>query len=45
VEAKEALQKSYDKETDHSRNKKKQEEWLERIDLLLENTKPYANYP
>jgi hypothetical protein len=45
VEAKEAFQKSYDRETDHSRNKKKQEEWLERIALLLEDTKPYANYP
>ncbi|HUQ96965.1 MAG TPA: DUF922 domain-containing protein [Chitinophagaceae bacterium] len=45
VQAKEAFQAAYDGETDHSRNKRKQEEWLERIDTLLEDTQPYANYP
>lgn len=45
VEAKEAFQAAYDSETDHSRNKPKQAEWLERIDHLLEDTQPYAAYP
>lgn len=45
VEAKEAFQAAYDRETDHSRNKRKQEEWLERIGLLLEDTQPFAAYP
>jgi hypothetical protein len=45
VAAKEAFQAAYDGETDHSRNKRKQAEWLERIDMLLEDTRPYATYP
>jgi hypothetical protein len=45
VNAKEAFQAAYDKETDHSRNRRKQAEWLERIDTLLMQTQPYANYP
>jgi hypothetical protein len=45
VEAKEAFQAAYDGETDHSRNRNKQAEWLERIDMLLEDTQPYAAYP
>lgn len=45
VQAKEAFQETYDNETDHSRNKRKQEEWLDRIDQLLSDTQPYANYP
>jgi hypothetical protein len=45
VEAKEAFQAAYDGETDHSRNRRKQAEWLERIDLLLQDTEPYAAYP
>ena len=45
VRAKESLQAAYDADTDHSRNKRKQEEWLERIDLLLQDTQPYATYP
>ena len=45
VRSKEAFQAAYDAETDHSRNKRKQEEWLERIALLLDDTQPYANYP
>lgn len=45
VQAKEAFQAAYDGETDHSRNKRKQEEWVERIDNLLADTQPYAAYP
>lgn len=45
VEAKEAFQAAYDGQTDHSRNRSKQAEWLARIDLLLEATQPYAAYP
>lgn len=45
VKTKEAVQAAYDGETDHSRNKRKQAEWLERIDGLLADTQPYANYP
>jgi Bacterial protein of unknown function (DUF922) len=45
VQAKEAFQAAYDGQTDHSRNKRKQDEWLERINNLLEDTQPYANYP
>lgn len=45
VQAKEAFQMAYDGETDHSRNRNKQEEWLERIETLLQDTQPFANYP
>jgi predicted secreted Zn-dependent protease len=45
VKEKEAFQEAYDGQTDHSRNKKLQQEWLERIDRILEDTAPYANYP
>ncbi len=45
IEAKEAFQAAYDGETDHSRNKRKQAEWLERIDMLLTDTEPFAAYP
>ena len=45
VDSKEAFQAAYDAETDHSRNKRKQDEWLERIDNLLADTQPYAMYP
>jgi hypothetical protein len=45
VSQKEEYQKNYDSETDHSRNRKVQYDWLERIDVLLAETAPYANYP
>ncbi len=45
VREKEALQDLYDKQSDHSRNKKTQVAWLEIIDALLVETDPYANYP
>jgi hypothetical protein len=45
VKEKEAYQELYDAQTDHSRKKIKQEEWLVRIDALLEKTAPYQDYP
>jgi hypothetical protein len=45
VNQKEEYQKTYDAETDHSRNRKVQYDWLERIEDLLAETAPYANYP
>jgi hypothetical protein len=45
VAEKEALQAAYDRETDHSRNKRLQYEWLDRIDNILADTEPYADYP
>lgn len=45
VKAKEAFQKMYDGETDHSRKKVRQEEWLVRIDDLLAETEALAQYP
>jgi len=45
VTEKEAFQEIYDKQTDHSRNKKEQAVWLMIIEKLLEDTTPYADYP
>ncbi len=45
VTEKEAFQEIYDKQTDHSRNKKEQAAWLMIIEKLLEDTTPYADYP
>jgi hypothetical protein len=45
VIAKESFQKLYDGQTDHSRKSAKQQEWLERIDEILDETSPYADYP
>lgn len=45
VKAKEAFQKLYDGETDHSRKKVRQEEWLVRIDDLLYESEALADYP
>jgi predicted secreted Zn-dependent protease len=45
VAEKEAFQAAYDKETDHSRNKRIQYEWLDQIDAILVDTEPYADYP
>lgn len=41
---KERFQQQYDSETDYSRNKPKQEEWLKKIEKMLEETKEYADY-
>lgn len=45
VKAKEAFQKAYDGQTDHSRNKAQQKEWEERIAIILEETAPFGAYP
>lgn len=45
VKEKEAFQEAYDGETDHSRKKRAQVEWLEKIELLLTDTEPYELYP
>ncbi len=45
ITEKEAFQEMYDKQSDHSRNKKEQAAWLLIIEKLLEDTSPYANYP
>lgn len=45
VKQKEDYQKRYDGESDHSRNRKLQYEWLERIQLMLDETQPYEMYP
>ena len=45
VSGKEALQHAYDGGSDHSRKKKEQYQWLEKINQLLEETAPYASYP
>jgi hypothetical protein len=45
MKEKEAFQELYDTDTSHSRNKKKQEEWLEQLDNLLVETEYYAAYP
>jgi lipopolysaccharide export LptBFGC system permease protein LptF len=37
-------QTEYDQETDYSRNKPRQEEWLTKIDQQLKETAPFANY-
>ncbi len=45
VKEKEDMQEAYDGETDHSRHKAKQTEWLERIDQLLTDADIFAAYP
>ncbi|MCW3073588.1 MAG: hypothetical protein JWP69_657 [Flaviaesturariibacter sp.] len=45
VAEKEAMQQAYDGETDHSRKRRIQYEWLERIELMLQESAPYATYP
>ena len=45
VAEKEATQAAYDGETDHSRNRKIQYEWLQKIDQMLDETAPWAEYP
>jgi hypothetical protein len=45
VSQKEALQHRYDGETDHSRNRKQQYDWLETIQNLLTETVDYSTYP
>lgn len=45
VKEKETFQKSYDEETDHSRNRKLQFDWLDKIEKELAGTDVYAAYP
>jgi hypothetical protein len=45
VQEKEDMQAVYDGESDHSRNRKMQYEWLQKIDQMLDETVPYAEYP
>lgn len=41
---KEKMQNDYDEETNHSINKEKQEEWLKKINKMLEDYKNFAGY-
>ena len=41
---KEAFQDLYDNETDHSRKKEVQEEWLKKIEMMLNELKDYSRY-
>lgn len=45
VDQKEEFQKMYDRETDHSRRKRAQYDWLERIQGLLDETEVFSTYP
>ncbi len=45
VKSKEAMQEAYDSETNHSRNRQKQYEWLDYIDKLLVQTEHLEFYP
>ncbi|MFL5772387.1 MAG: DUF922 domain-containing protein [Flavisolibacter sp.] len=45
VKEKETFQKDYDEETDHSRNRSVQYEWLDKIQKMLDETEPWAAYP
>ena len=44
VSEKEQFQQQYDDETDYSRNKSKQEEWLKKIESELKASKTWAGY-
>lgn len=44
TEEKDKFQDMYDKETNHSINTAKQEEWLKKIKTMLEELKDYAKY-
>ncbi|RYZ26902.1 MAG: DUF922 domain-containing protein [Chitinophagaceae bacterium] len=45
VDQKEEMQQDYDRETDHSRRKITQNNWLEKIDSMLGETEPFSAYP
>jgi predicted secreted Zn-dependent protease len=45
VKDKENMQAEYDHITDHSRNRRLQREWQEKIKLILEETKDWSAYP
>lgn len=45
VKEKEAMQHAYDGETDHSRRRNQQIDWLQKIDTMLLETEMFASYP
>lgn len=45
VKQKEDFQKLYDGETDHSRKRKEQYDWLQKIEDMLKETEAYSSYP
>jgi hypothetical protein len=45
VKEKEDMQEAYDGQTDHSRKKSLQTDWLQRIDSMLTDTEIFSNYP
>jgi hypothetical protein len=45
VKEKEEMQEAYDGETDHSRKRRLQYDWLEKIDKMLSETEMFAVYP
>jgi len=45
VKEKEDMQEAYDGETDHSRKRRIQYEWLDKIDVMLADTELFASYP
>jgi hypothetical protein len=45
VKEKEEMQAAYDGETDHSRRKRVQYEWLDKIDVMLRETEMFSSYP
>ncbi len=45
VKEKEDMQEAYDSETDHSRRKRLQYDWFEKIDSLMADTEAFAAYP
>ena len=45
VKEKEEMQEAYDGETDHSRRKRIQYDWFEKIDGLMAETEAFAAYP
>jgi hypothetical protein len=45
VQLKEAAQEAYDGQSDHSRNRRLQHEWAEKIQQMLSDTEPWAVYP
>ena len=45
VKEKEDMQAAYDGESDHSRNRRMQHQWLQKIEDMLAETAPFDTYP
>lgn len=45
VKEKEDMQEAYDRQTDHSRQKTRQKEWLDKINTMLGDTELFSTYP